>query len=234
MPFAALLPIQGRSAPNFRGRFRVPLTRRAPAARASQANEIVESFRDEIVAFHTAVDGRLVSVHTLINNIAVANNKPPMPPPAIAFLVELKQDQKTGPDGPIITEEQLIGAFKKLVPAKDDKQVFEDKVVTHIREATERLKYVAKVYPEIKGALTDFHKKIGGNSDRLYQWFCDLLPDGTNVPKQAFLGMMMRVPPTMETVPLQAFLAGVRDNMDEKDTADRFIEVCEKHACQAC
>ena len=34
-----------------------------------QANEIVESFRDEITAFHKSVEGRLVSIHTLVNTI---------------------------------------------------------------------------------------------------------------------------------------------------------------------
>jgi len=197
----------------------------------SQASEIVESFREDIVAFHAAIGGRLVSLHTLLNTIAISNNKPPMPPPAVAFLVELKKDQATGPEGPIVSEEQILGAFKKLVPAKDDKQVFEDKVVKHIRDATARQEYVAKVFPEIKDVLTDFHRSIGGSSDKIYAWFCDLLPheaQGT-IPKDAFLGMMMRVPPTMEQVPLQAFLAGIRDNMDNNDTADKFKEVCEKH-----
>ena len=68
---------------------------------------------------------------------------------------------------------QILGAFKKLVPAKDDKQVFEDKVVKHIRAATTRQEYVAKVFPEIKDILTDFHRSIGGSSDKIYAWFCD-------------------------------------------------------------
>jgi len=53
-----------------------------------------------------------------------------------------------------------VDAFKKLVPAKDDKKVFEDKVVSHIREATVRNTYVSKVYPDIKEILTDFHKQV--------------------------------------------------------------------------
>jgi hypothetical protein len=35
----------------------------------SQASEIVESFREDIVAFHAAIGGRLVSLHTLLNTI---------------------------------------------------------------------------------------------------------------------------------------------------------------------
>jgi len=128
----------------------------------SQASEIVESFREDIVAFHAAIGGRLVSLHTLLNTIgnsrsnsrfplrlpitatdslatclacrhrrptlpatgdvltelitrtAISNNKPPMPPPAVAFLVELKKDQATGPEGPIVSEEQVRSSFLPL------------------------------------------------------------------------------------------------------------------------
>ena len=60
----------------------------------------------------------------------MSNDKDPLPPPAIAFLVDLKpeQQEKAGPDGPIVDADQLVGAFKKMVPAKDDKTVFEEKV----------------------------------------------------------------------------------------------------------
>mmetsp|Transcript_55998 Transcript_55998/g.137274 ORF Transcript_55998/g.137274 Transcript_55998/m.137274 type:complete len:218 (-) Transcript_55998:264-917(-) len=195
-----------------------------------EADAIVEEHRADIVAFHAAVEGKLVAVHDLFNVIAAANGKPPMPPPAIAFLVGLKPDQQAGPEGPIIDAEQLMGAFKKMVPAKDDKSVFDEKVVSHIRDNVSRLKFIETIWPDMKDDLTAFHAKVEGNSDKLFAWFKDLLPEGApDIPKDYFLGAMMRVPPTETTVPLGLFLAGIKSNMDETDTAEKFKEVCKKH-----
>jgi len=60
----------------------------------------------------------------------MANSKPPLPPPAVAYLVELTEDQGKTQDsaGPQVTQDQLVSAFAKMIPPNDSKEVFEEKV----------------------------------------------------------------------------------------------------------
>ena len=72
----------------------------------------------------------LTTFHGLAMNAAMANSKPPLPPPAVAYLVELTEDQGKTQDsaGPQVTPDQLVSAFAKMIPPNDTKEVFEDRV----------------------------------------------------------------------------------------------------------
>lgn len=60
----------------------------------------------------------------------MANSKPPLPPPAVAYLCELTEEQGKTNDsaGPQVTQDQLVSAFAKMIPPNDTKEVFEEKV----------------------------------------------------------------------------------------------------------
>jgi hypothetical protein len=47
----------------------------------------------------------------------MANNKPPLPPPAIAYLCDLTEEQSKGcgPGGPQVTQAQILSAFSEII-----------------------------------------------------------------------------------------------------------------------
>ena len=67
---------------------------------------------------------------THLYHAAMANSKPPLPPPAVAYLCELTEEQGKTQDsaGPQVTQDQLVSAFAKMIPPNDTKEVFEEKV----------------------------------------------------------------------------------------------------------
>jgi hypothetical protein len=75
-----------------------------------------------------------------------------------------------------VTQAQLLSAFSKMIPPGDSKEVFEEKVIQHVLDATKRRKHANKVMPELKPKLVSLHAKCAGSSDKLYAWFLDLLP----------------------------------------------------------
>jgi hypothetical protein len=117
----------------------------------------------------------------------------------------------------------------KMVPAKDTREIFDDKVMSHVRDAIKRIKHAKKVMPELKPDLTELHTKCGGDADKLFAWFKDLLPEDAEFPKEAFLGMIMRVPPNSPKVALETFLQGISTNMDESDTVEKLRTCVKKH-----
>jgi len=190
-------------------------------------------FKTDLDDFHNLVDGRLVAIHDMLNTIAMANSKPPLPPPAVAYLVELTEDQGKTQDsaGPQVTPDQLVSAFAKMIPPNDTKEVFEDRVIKHVRDACTRRRHSNKVMPALKPKLTELHSKTGGASDKLYAWFLELLPAEAkdSFPQAAFMGMIMRTPPDAPTIDLDNFLSGVHNNMDENDTVEKISAVIDKH-----
>ena len=156
------------------------------------------SFKPDVDEFHELVDGRLVAIHDMLNTIAMANSKPPLPPPAIAYLCDLTEEQGKGcgPEGPQVTKEQLLGAFAKIIPPGHPKEVFEERFIQHVRDASKRRRHANKVMPELEPLLLALHSKTGGAADKLYSWFLDLLPAQARetFPKEAFMGMIMRTP----------------------------------------
>lgn len=169
----------------------------------------------------------------MLNTIAMANSKPPLPPPAVAYLCELTEEQGKTQDsaGPQVTQDQLVSAFAKMIPPNDTKEVFEEKVIKHVRDASNRRKHSNKVMPALKPKLEELHSKTGGASDKLYAWFLELLPPEAkdSFPQQAFMGMIMRTPPDAPTIDLDNFLSGVHNNMDENDTVEKISAVIDKH-----
>mmetsp|Transcript_29276 Transcript_29276/g.94040 ORF Transcript_29276/g.94040 Transcript_29276/m.94040 type:complete len:165 (-) Transcript_29276:223-717(-) len=163
----------------------------------------------------------------------MTNGKPPLPPPAVAFLCDVSEEQvkSPGPDGPIVTSDQLVSCFSKMIPAKDTPEIFEEKVISQVRDAIKRRKHSNAVMPELKPKLEALHAKTGGSPDKLYAWFLDLLPadNKDGFPKEAFMAMIMRCPPDAGEIPLKNFIAGIEGNMDESDTVEKLAPIIDKH-----
>jgi hypothetical protein len=205
----------------------------APPPVTPEQLAIANTHKEDLAAFHGLVDGRLVVIHDMMNTIAMANNKPPLPPPAIAYLCEVTEEQTKGcgPEGPTVTVDQLVNAFAKMIPPGDPPAMFEEKVIQHVRDASKRRMHANKVMPSLKPNLLALHGKVGGSSDKLYAWFLDLLPVEAqdSFPKEAFMGMIMRTPPDQGVISPEAFLSGVHNNMDENDTVEKIMSVIDKH-----
>eukprot|EP00960_Hanusia_phi_P053518 762129-Hanusia_phi.AAC.1 len=185
-----------------------------------QAKTIVEKFRKDLEEYHGLVGGRLVAIHDMLNSIAMTHGKPPLPPPAVAFLCDVSEEQvkNQGSDGPIVSCDQLVSCFSKMIPAKDTPEIFEEKVAQQlclalplrVREASKRRRHSNAVMPELKPKLEALHAKTEGNPDKLYAWFLDLIPadNKEGFPKEAFLAVIMRCPPDATQIPLKNFISG--------------------------
>lgn len=204
-----------------------------PPALSPEALALATQFKVDLDEFHGLVDGRLIAIHDMLNTIAMANNKPPLPPPAIAYLCDVTEEQGKGcgPEGPVVTKDQLISAFAKMIPPGDTAEIFEQKVIQHVRDASKRRRHSNTVMPQLKPKLLELHKKVDGDATKLYAWFLDLLPPEAKdeFPKEAFMGMIMRTPPDAPTVSPDAFVEGVGNNMDETDTFEKIGAVIDKH-----
>jgi hypothetical protein len=48
------------------------------------------------------------------------------------------------------------------------------------------------------------------------------------------MGMIMRTPPDMATIDEEKFISGVHNNMDESDSVEKIVPVCERACVRAC
>mmetsp|Transcript_29737 Transcript_29737/g.61099 ORF Transcript_29737/g.61099 Transcript_29737/m.61099 type:complete len:213 (+) Transcript_29737:92-730(+) len=196
-----------------------------------EAVEVVEANKELIIEFHTLVGGRVTAIHDLFNQIALTNNMPGIPAKVVGQLLVLTVEQTKHPGGPVVTPTQLLNAFTTMVEPKDAKETFERKVMSSVREKVERLNNAKKVFPQIKGPLTDLHTKVEGDTAKLYAWFQSLLPPEVQ-PKfsqDIFCAHVMHTTPGSPAIPLQHFLNGIESNMDETDTAEKIIAAVELH-----
>eukprot|EP00293_Proteomonas_sulcata_P016806 CAMPEP_0184296882 /NCGR_PEP_ID=MMETSP1049-20130417/7829_1 /TAXON_ID=77928 /ORGANISM="Proteomonas sulcata, Strain CCMP704" /LENGTH=162 /DNA_ID=CAMNT_0026606333 /DNA_START=63 /DNA_END=551 /DNA_ORIENTATION=+ len=160
----------------------------------------------------------------------MANGKPPLPPQAVAGLCRLVEDGPKDENGiPVLTLEQVLGAFCAMIPSTDNKEIFEEKVISNVRESVKRIRHQKKVFPELQGPLTELHTKVEGDANKLHAWFMDLLPEGAGFPKEQFMIVICRTPPTESKIALEAFLSGIETNMDESDTVEKINGCIKKH-----
>mmetsp|Transcript_33889 Transcript_33889/g.66107 ORF Transcript_33889/g.66107 Transcript_33889/m.66107 type:complete len:474 (+) Transcript_33889:155-1576(+) len=201
-----------------------------PPQVAPRAIEIVGKHEAVVKAFMKSCDGRVSQMHQLFCNIAEANGRQPLPPQAMAALLELTKEQ--GTSQPVkVGEAQLFKAFQKLVKEEDSEDDFTQKVVGHIKAATERAEHAESEIATLRPALTRLHERAGGACQVLYEFFSDLLPEDQRgqFSVEAFNAVVMRVNPSTKNVPIGQFLLSFQDSIDLSDNASKILPVLEKH-----
>uniref|UniRef100_A0A6U2CUH8 Uncharacterized protein n=1 Tax=Hemiselmis andersenii TaxID=464988 RepID=A0A6U2CUH8_HEMAN len=201
-----------------------------PPQVSERAKEIVGKCAKEIGAFFRSCDGRVSQIHALFCNIAQANGRQPIPPQAMAALLEMTKEQG-GMTPVVVTEGQLTKAFQKLVKEDESEGDFTQKVVGHVVSATERAEHAQRQIDMLKPALTRLHERSGGACKILYEFFSDLLPEDQRAQfsVQAFNAVVMRVNPATEKVDIGQFLLSFQDSIDLSDNAEQILPVLEKH-----
>lgn len=162
---------------------------------------------------------------------ALANGKQPMPQAAIAYLCEINKSTPTKDGIPVLTQEMCFNAFARLANPKEPVETYEQKIIARVRETVARLRYANTIMPEVKDDIQALHTKVKGNTDKLFAFFRDLLPEEghANFTKAVFCHMILKQPPNVPSVKLNDFLRAMGQNMDQNDTVEKIKSVAMKH-----
>jgi len=192
---------------------------------------LAEQFKQDINDFHDVTEGSVLGVQDLFTHIALANGKQPMPQAALAWLCEINKSTPTKDGIPVLTQEMCFNAFARLANPKEPAEAYQEKVISRVRETVIRLRYANKVMPDVKDDIQALHAKVNGNTDKLFAFFRDLLPEEGrgNFNKAVFCHMILKQPPTVEAVRLDDLLRAMHQNMDQNDTVEKIKSCCLKH-----
>lgn len=162
---------------------------------------------------------------------ALANGKQPMPQAAIAYLCEINRSTPCKDGIPVLTQDMVFNAFARLANPNQPVENYEQSVISYVRETVQRLRYANDLMPQVREDIETLHTKVDGNTDKLFAFFKDLLPEEAhaNFTKQVFCHMVLKQPPTVLTVRLSDFLRAMKQNMDEKDTVEKIKATALKH-----
>jgi len=176
-------------------------------------------------------EGSVLGVQDLFTHIALANGKQPMPQAAIAYLCEINRSTPTKDGIPVLSQDMCFNAFARLANPKEPVEDYEQKVITRVRETVTRLRYANTVMPDIKDDIQALHTKVSGNTDKLFDFFRDLLPEEgrANFTKAVFCHMILKQAPNVASVTLNDFLRAMHQNMDQNDTVEKIKSVAHKH-----
>ena len=196
----------------------------------ANSKQIVMEYREQIAGLYTMTQGRLEALHVMFCQIAEHNGKPPLPPATMLALLELSaEDCKEQPV--IVSEVSLEKAFEKMVKPDDNGQNFYDKVVVVVELQLKRTKHAETEIEKLRGPFKELHTSCEGSANGLYLFFMELLPEEQRAqsPMPMWLQMVMRMPPTTKSIPLDHFINMFQGAMDYTDTAEDIIPKVEKH-----
>jgi len=196
----------------------------------ANSKQIVMEYREQIAGLYKMTQGRLEALHVMFCQIAEHNGKPPLPPATMLALLELSaEDCKEQPV--IVSEVSLEKAFEKMVKPDDNGQNFYDKVVVVVELQLKRTKHAEIEIEKLRGPFKELHTSCQGSANGLYLFFMELLPEEQRAqsPMPMWLQMVMRMPPTTKSIPLDHFINMFQGAMDYTDTAEDIIPKVEKH-----
>lgn len=196
----------------------------------ANAKVIVVQYREQIACLYKMTQGRLEALHAMFCQIAEHNGKPPLPPAYMLALLELSpEDCKEQPV--IVSEVSLEKAFEKMVKLDDTAENFHQKVISVIELQIKRTRHAEVEIEKLKGPFKELHTVCGGSANALYLFFMELLPEDqrSQSPFPMWIQMVMRMPPTTKTIPLQHFTDMFQGAMDYTDTAEEIVPKVQKH-----
>ena len=196
----------------------------------ANAKSIVAKYREQVAGLYALTQGRLEALHVMFCQIAEHNGKPPLPPATMMALLDLTpEDCKEQPV--IVSEVALEKAFEKMVKPDDNAENFYEKVITVVELQIKRSKHAQTEIEKLRGPFKELHSVCGGSAQALYLFFMELLPEEQRAqsPMPMWLQMVMRLPPTTKTIPLDHFTQMFQGAMDNTDTAEEIIPKVEKH-----
>lgn len=203
-----------------------------PPAVSEEATAIVAEFASDVDGFHSASEGRVSKLHHLLNSVAHAHNKPPLPPRALGAIFAIEEGQRRSAEegGTRVTVQQIMGGLAKMVNDKEGKEKFEKSVIGPMRAETARLQNTKDIMSELTPRLEEYHAKVEGETGGLFALVRELMPEDVRAafPQAAFCTELMHVPPGSQTIPLPRFLAGIEDNLDEDDTIEGIAGALDK------
>jgi hypothetical protein len=104
-------------------------------------------------------------------------------------------------------------------------------VITVVEGCTRKAAHATTQIAKLRPALSELHGACGGAAQALFDFFMDLVPEEQRpgLTLEQWNGMVMKVHPKSDKIPLDHFMFSFQDSMDESDDADNILPVLEKH-----